>query len=88
MNEQFHWIDLVKLHDHPQNPRLIRRDDVINAIAAGINGSFDPAHALIRNISNLIRQSLLVFEAGAEGGAVLIPNWDRDPPSGETEISE
>src|SRR6516165_12272767 len=47
MNEQFHWIDLVKLHDHPQNPRLIRRDDVINAIAAGINGSFDPAHALI-----------------------------------------
>jgi hypothetical protein len=24
MNEQFHWIDLAKLHDHPQNPRLMR----------------------------------------------------------------
>ena len=40
------------------------------------------------NSSNLIRQSLLVSETEAGRGAVLTPRWDRDPPSGETEISE
>ena len=32
--------------------------------------------------------SLLVFENGAGGrGAVLTLSWDRDPPSGGTEIT-
>ena len=40
------------------------------------------------NSSNLICHSLLVSEAEPEGqGAVLTRSWDRDPPSGGTEIT-
>ena len=45
--------------------------------------------ALVKcNSSNLIRQSLLVSETGPGAGRGSHPRWDRDPPSGETEISE
>src|SRR5215469_1281669 len=40
------------------------------------------------NSSNLIRQSLLVSETEPGAGRGSHPRWDRDPPSGETEISE
>jgi len=42
-------IPLSVLHAHPQNPRLVPREDVIEQIAAHIvgSGSFDEAHALI-----------------------------------------
>jgi hypothetical protein len=41
---------------------------------------------LICNSSNLIRQSLLVSETEPGAGRGSHPRWDRDPPSGETEI--
>lgn len=40
-------IPLSDLKPHPRNPRLAPREDVIEQIAAQINGEFDPAHALI-----------------------------------------
>jgi protein gp37/ParB-like chromosome segregation protein Spo0J len=41
------WIALDRLHPHPDNPRLVNREDVIQAIAANLSSGFDPAHALI-----------------------------------------
>lgn len=43
------WIAVDTLADHPQNPRVIMREDVIAAISAGLTatGRFDPAHALL-----------------------------------------
>ena len=52
------------------------------------HSSETPPGALICNSSNLIRQSLLVSETGPGAGRGSHPRWDRDPPSGETEISE
>ena len=53
-----------------------------------IFGELDPTHPLNCNSSNLIRQSLLVSETEPGAGRGSHPRWDRDPPSGETEISE
>ena len=49
---------------------------------------FGNPRQLMCNSSNLIRQSLLVSETGPGAGRGSHPRWDRDPPSGETEISE
>lgn len=40
-------IPLSKLREHPKNPRIALRQDVVDAIAANIGDAFDPAHALI-----------------------------------------
>lgn len=48
MTSQITEILLDQLDSHPNNPRLVQREDVVEAILAGINGhGFDPAHALI-----------------------------------------
>lgn len=39
-------IELSLLDDHPKNPRVVIREDVIEGIVAGINGSFPQQHAL------------------------------------------
>ena len=41
------YVDLTKLHAHPSNPRLSAREDVIEQIAAQLNGRLDEAHALL-----------------------------------------
>ena len=41
------WIRVDRLMAHPDNPRLVERSDVIDAIAAALSSGFDPAHALI-----------------------------------------
>ena len=40
-------LPLAKLSAHPDNPRLIPREDVMAAIVAGLTNGFDAAHALI-----------------------------------------
>jgi hypothetical protein len=42
-------IPLEKLNPHPDNPRLVTRQDVVDGIVAQIEreGGFDPAHVLI-----------------------------------------
>lgn len=39
-------IDLAKLKNHPKNPRLVIREDVVSAIMAGIDGKVEPHYAL------------------------------------------
>ncbi len=40
-------IAISALIDHPQNPRIALRDDVVSAIAANLENGFDAAHSLI-----------------------------------------
>lgn len=74
-------IDLSRLDPHPQNPRLVRRDDVIEAISASMTAQgFDPAHALIvrpvgdrfQVISGHNRR-----EAAIRAGLETVPAWVR-----------
>lgn len=39
-------IDLSLIDDHPDNPRVVYRDDVIDGIAATLNGSYPQKHAI------------------------------------------
>jgi site-specific DNA-methyltransferase (adenine-specific) len=43
------WLPVAALRPHPQNPRLVIREDVVNSIAAQLRVArrFDPAHALL-----------------------------------------
>lgn len=74
-------IAISRLHPHPKNPRLAPREDVIEQIAAQINGGFDPAHALI------VRKNSEDYEiisghhrmlAAQKAGLTEIPCWVRD----------
>ena len=60
--------------------------ETVNKVLALTCG--DPPGEMTCNSSNLIRQSLLVSETEPGAGRGSHPRWDRDPPSGETEISE
>jgi protein gp37/ParB-like chromosome segregation protein Spo0J len=76
-------IPLADLHEHPKNPRLAPRQDVIDQITAQITaaGEFDPAHALI------VRPLASGFEvisghhraiAAHKAGLTEVPCWVRE----------
>ena len=79
--ESLRLIPVSLLTDHPQNPRIALRDDVVAAIAAGLSGGFDPAHALLvrpfeggyQILSGHHRKAAAII-AGIEA----IPCWVRD----------
>ena len=47
--KDFEWVPIEQIHPHPDNPRMVIREDVVEAIVAGIesNGEFDTCHALV-----------------------------------------
>ena len=45
MNE-LQQIPISLIDDHPKNPRVVLREDVIDGIAAAINGEFHKKHAV------------------------------------------
>lgn len=45
---QIQWIDVDLIDDHPQNPRLYIREDVVDAIASSVKvKGFDPCYAVL-----------------------------------------
>lgn len=72
---------MADLRPHPGNPRLAPREDVIEQIAAQIDGGMDPAHALIvrpheggyQIISGHNR-----FAAAQRAGLTELPCWVRE----------
>lgn len=80
---QIQQIAIELLDDHPDNPRLIIRQDVVDGIAAQIeaNGTFDPAHALmVRPVSNRFQ---IIWGhhrklAAAKAGLTEVPCWVRE----------
>lgn len=74
-------LSLDSLHPHPKNPRLAPREDVVEQIAAQINGEFDQAHALI------VRENASGYEiisghhralAARKAGLAEVPCWIRE----------
>ena len=74
-------IPVNKLADHPQNPRIARREDVVDAISANLTDGFDAAHALIvrphgdgyQIISGHHRKA-----AAMKAGIDAVPCWVRE----------
>ena len=46
MAARLEWIDLDMIDDHPKNPRVVMREDVIDAIAACLIDGFSEKHAI------------------------------------------
>ncbi len=74
-------IPVWSLHDHPQNPRLALREDVVSAIVAGLSDGFDPAHALIvRPLGNeyQVLSGHHRKAAAMKAGIDAVPCWVRE----------
>lgn len=74
-------ISIDQLKPHPQNPRMVMRQDVIDAITAGLEGGFDPAHALlVRPMDDgyQIINGHHRVEAAKGAGIEAVPCWVRD----------
>ena len=74
-------IPVWNLHDHPQNPRLALREDVVSAIVAGLSDGFDPAHALIvRPLGNeyQVLSGHHRKAAAMKAGIDAVPCWVRE----------
>jgi len=74
-------IPVWNLQDHPQNPRLALREDVVSAIVAGLADGFDPAHALIvRPLGNeyQVLSGHHRKAAAMKAGIDAVPCWVRE----------
>lgn len=74
-------IPVCNLQDHPQNPRLALREDVVSAIVAGLSDGFDPAHALIvRPLGNeyQVLSGHHRKAAAMKAGIDAVPCWVRE----------
>ena len=74
-------IPVWNLQDHPQNPRLALREDVVSAIVAGLSDGFDPAHALIvRPLGNeyQVLSGHHRKAAAMQAGIDAVPCWVRE----------
>lgn len=74
-------IPVWNLQDHPQNPRLALREDVVSAIVAGLSDGFDPAHALIvRPLGNeyQVLSGHHRKAAAMKAGIDAVPCWVRE----------
>jgi len=74
-------IALSRLSDHPQNPRIALRDDVVSAIAANLDAGFDAAHSLIVRPVGDTYQILSGHHrkaAAIKAGLSEVPCWVRD----------
>jgi ParB/RepB/Spo0J family partition protein len=82
-------VPLAALRPHPQNPRKITRDDVVENIAAQLrqSGAFHPSHALIvRRIDGASYQIISGHNRSAaakKAGLKDVPVWVRDMDDGE-----
>jgi len=46
MAAELRSIPLDLFDDHPANPRILYREDVVDAICAGLNGEYPQKHAV------------------------------------------
>ena len=74
-------IPVNKLADHPQNPRIALREDVVDAISANLTDGFDAAHALIVRPHGDVYQIISGHHrkaAAAKSGIEAVPCWVRE----------
>lgn len=80
---EMQYIPIGQLHPHPDNPRVIMREDVVDSIAAQLAdaGAFDPAHALmVRPVADgyQIIQGHHRRLAAEKAGIETLPCWVRE----------
>lgn len=81
MADAIAWIPTLALKPHPENPRVVMRDDVVDAIAANLAEGFDPAHAvLVRPVGDdfQIISGHHRHAAAVKAGVDVMPCWVRD----------
>jgi hypothetical protein len=74
-------IPLTDLHPHPGNPRLSPREDIVEQIAAQLNGRMDEAHALIVRQIDEGYQIIAGHHrklAAEQAGLTEVPCWVRE----------
>lgn len=82
MTDQPQSIAIDLLDPHPKNPRLVKREDVIEAIKASIGeGGFDPAHSII--VRPLEGRFQVIsghnrVAAAYQAGLTALPAWVRE----------
>ena len=83
MRDQIQQIPIDQIDDHPDNPRLFLREEVIDGIAAQLEEShqFDPAHALLVRPVNGRYQIVRGHhrkEAALQANLSTVPCWVRE----------
>jgi N6-adenosine-specific RNA methylase IME4 len=81
MDESIKQIPLTKLHPHPKNPRIAIRQDVVDAIAANLEGGFRPCYALtVRQVDDAyqIISGHHRKAAAEKAGLYDVPCWVLD----------
>jgi ParB/RepB/Spo0J family partition protein len=81
MKTDLRYLSLTQLDPHPQNPRIVLREDVIEGIRASLNGSMAEEHALlVRPLDG--RYQIIAghqrHEAARRAGLEKVPCWVRD----------
>ena len=76
------WIPVTDLHPHPDNPRLIYRQDIIDTIASSIaEGGFKPEYALLVRLFGDGYQVIsghTRLKAAQQAGCSVLPCWVKD----------
>lgn len=79
---QIAWVDIQSLAGHPDNPRLIYREDIIDAIANSINEhGFKPEYALlVRPFQNgyQVISGHTRLKAATKAGCEKLPCWIKE----------
>jgi len=83
VSDQIQYIEISQLRDHPDNPRLFMREEVIDGIKAQLedSGMFDPAHALLVRPMDGYYQIIRGHhrkEAASRAGFETVPCWVRE----------
>ncbi|MEA3427890.1 MAG: DNA methyltransferase [Thermodesulfobacteriota bacterium] len=75
------WVETERLKEHPKNPRIVTREDVIKGIMAGIDTGFHPSHALKvwpDGDGFVVVAGHHRLEAAKRKGIDKLPCWIRD----------
>ncbi len=79
---EIQWLPVVDLSPHPDNPRLIYRQDIIDTIAVSItDGGFKPEYALlVRPLESgyQVISGHTRLKAAQQAGCSVLPCWVKD----------
>lgn len=90
MSDQIEFIEVGMLLNHPQNPRIDPRTDIVDQLAERIKDGFDPSHALI--VRPVMDEGMSAYQiisghhrwlAAQKAGLDEVPCWIREMSDAE-----